>query len=204
MVINLVRVQATDDDYAFALAEAEQGDSADDIVGALAGRGLDKEAAGRVVRRVLRHRAEAHRKAATRTLAVGFAWFAGGVALTIFGEYNAALRGSGTYRIFWGAILVGGSQLLQGVCRLLFYGPRDPNAKPRANFLERYAGRGMLLGLAGGAIVGGVWGYAASSHAVGPWGDALAGALLGPIPGLAAGGLLGALYAAVAHLRGRS
>ena len=203
MVINLVRVQATDDDYALALAEAEQGDSADDIVGALVGRGLDMEAAGRVVRRVQRQRAEDHRKRATRTLAIGFAWFAGGVALTIFSEHNAGLHGSGTYRVFWGAIVIGGFQFLEGVRRLVFCGPRDPNAKPRANFLERYAGRGMLLGLVGGATVGGAWGYAASSHAGGPWGDALAGALLGPTPGLFTGGLLGALYAAVAHLRGR-
>jgi hypothetical protein len=76
--------------------------------------------------------------------------------------------------------------------------PRCGAQNPNPGVASRFAGRGMLLGLAGGAVVGGAIGWASDRP-----GMAFGGALLGALPGLCVGLVLGLLAAAVSSLAGR-
>lgn len=76
--------------------------------------------------------------------------------------------------------------------------PRCAAQNPNPRVWERFAGRGMLIGLAGGAVVGGVLGWMSDLP-----GMAFGGALVGALPGLVVGLVVSLLAAAVAALVGR-
>jgi len=76
--------------------------------------------------------------------------------------------------------------------------PRCGAREPNPSLATRFAGRGMLLGLAGGAVVGGAIGWASGLPAM-----AFGGALLGALPGLLVGLVIGLLTAAVSALARR-
>lgn len=79
--------------------------------------------------------------------------------------------------------------------------PRCGLKNPNPGVANRFAGRGMLLGLAGGVLVGGVAGFFSFGPG-GPWG-AFGGALLGGIPGFVVGLVIGLVLAVVNRLAGR-
>jgi hypothetical protein len=76
--------------------------------------------------------------------------------------------------------------------------PRCGAREPNPGIGNRFAGRGTLLGFAGGALVGGALGYVAAGVA-----GAVGGALLGALAGLVLGLFLGLTAALVAWLSGR-
>ncbi len=83
-----------------------------------------------------------------------------------------------------------------GYSPVAFAAPACPHCgarNPNPGVCDRFAGRGMLVGLVGGLVAGGVGGF--FSKAVGSPAMVIAGALAGAIVGLLLG-LVGALMAA--------
>ena len=98
-----------------------------------------------------------------------------------------------------------------GKCSECGYSPVAPGAKacpkcgarnPNPSVTDRFAGRSMLIGAAGGALVVGVYGYFGTGELHGPAG-AIAGTLLGAIAGLIVGLVVGLILAFVAWLSGK-
>ena len=97
-----------------------------------------------------------------------------------------------------------------GACRTCGYSPvafgarACPNCgarNPNPGVCDRVAGRGMLIGLAAGFLLGGVGGYFADAeHSAG---GAIAGALTGAIGGLILGLIVGLMLAFVAWVFGK-
>lgn len=97
-----------------------------------------------------------------------------------------------------------------GSCRTCGYSPvafgarACPNCggrNPNPAVCDRTAGRGMLIGLVGGFLVGGVCGYFSDGER--SLGTAVCGALVGAIPGLIVGLVVGLVLAFIAWLAGK-
>lgn len=82
--------------------------------------------------------------------------------------------------------------------------PRCGKQSPGGHTADRFAGRGMLIGLLGGTVAGAMFGWASHQpgEEVGPAVRAFTGALLGAIPGLIVGLFTGLAAMAVADLFG--
>ena len=77
--------------------------------------------------------------------------------------------------------------------------PHCGASNPNPSIGNRFAGRGMLIGLFAGAAVGALWGHLSGSRM-----GALGGGLLAAIPGLFAGMVIGLAFAAAARLTGQA
>ena len=200
MLVELTRAAASREERHYAFEQVGRGAAGRRLVCDLVANGLDRPAAVALVAEAEGVKVDLERAAAGRQFFIGLLWCVGGVVLTVVSGELSRSSGSGYSTIFWGAIVIGGIQCLQGITnslRLTFR--RGAETEKRANFAERCAGRGMLLGLAGGAAVGVVWGAAENGA-----GGAFAGFLLGPIPGLLVGVALGLGYALVKKLTANS
>ena len=74
-----------------------------------------------------------------------------------------------------------------------------PQKSPKS--AERLVGRGMLLGMACGTVLGGMWGY---DYIAKEWAGALGGALVMSIPGMLLGLVAGLVRVAIRRFSGRS
>lgn len=99
-----------------------------------------------------------------------------------------------------------------GSCRVCAYEPvafaarTCPNCganNPNPGVCDRFAGRGMLIGLFGGVVAGGVGGYFARPDGSVPMTTATAGALAGAIAGLIVGLVGGLMLAGLAWVAGK-
>jgi hypothetical protein len=97
-----------------------------------------------------------------------------------------------------------------GTCRtcgnapVAFAAPACPHCgarNPNPGVADRFAGRGMLIGVLAGFVLGGLGGY--FSQAVGSPVMAIAGALVGAIAGLIVGLVVGLMLAMIAWIAGK-
>jgi hypothetical protein len=79
--------------------------------------------------------------------------------------------------------------------------PNCGSRNPNPGVCDRFAGRGMLIGLVGGFLAGGVGGYISNAEGSAAW--AVAGALTGGIAGLIVGLVVGLMLAFVAWVAGK-
>jgi len=99
-----------------------------------------------------------------------------------------------------------------GTCSECGYSPVAPGAKacpncgarnPNPSVTDRSAGRGMLIGIASGVLLGGLCGFFSPRENISPVATAVAGALAGGIAGLILGLIGGLAFASVAWLMGK-
>jgi len=108
------RKQAIQQVYDYAAPLLAQGQSAAEVQRQLVERGIDAKSAAIVTQSLqLQHRA-ARREQGKRNMLKGGLWFVAGSLITGI-TYSLVSGSGGSYVMAWGAILVGGGQLLQGV-----------------------------------------------------------------------------------------
>lgn len=102
-------------DYAEQLMLVEKK-AAQETINALIEQGLDEENATVVVFNLEKQIKAEKKERAKKDILYGALWFVGGTVITV-ATYSAA-SGGGRYMIAWGAILLGGVQLVKGLVNI--------------------------------------------------------------------------------------
>lgn len=95
----------------------QQGLSEDEVQAAMVGRGVEELTAAVLVTKLKEMRAEPIRRMAIKSIAFGALWFVGGAGVLAISV--AWLAPWEVYLIAWSGIIVGSSQFMTGLFRLL-------------------------------------------------------------------------------------